>query len=357
MSSDPGPDPVTPDDAEAGIDRCRPARPRVGRAHRGRGRRGSDDDDEAASAAEAAARSPLTASPTVATAVPTAAVAASKGTTGGGRGHARQVGTTPGTPDDQPYIDDPVSKVWVGVMIGVFGLILAYALLFGHGGLLTPKPTPEPTLATVCVPVRGTQRVCRTPAPIRWPPARRAPAQRLALPLHPAPSRCRRRLRRAAAVRAPSPAPSVAPERCTDCRCRPSRPSAVPTAVPTRCPDGRAHPGANGRSDGRACLRQRRPSRRRSSPTVAPTAAPTVPDAAPTLPPTPAADHRANAVAGPTRRCRHPCPAAAIRQPGGVPNAAAEPGTGAPLPRRAARRLSRPTPAGSTELSADELRA
>ncbi len=140
MSSDPGPDPVTPDDAEAGIDAALPDP-------------GSDESidvapteapDETTQAIDAGPEPAATAG--VTTAVPTAAVSAARGTTGGGRGTAGKP-TTPGTPDDQPYIDDPVSKVWVGVMIGVFGLILAYALLFGHGGLLTPKPTPEPTLA------------------------------------------------------------------------------------------------------------------------------------------------------------------------------------------------------------------
>lgn len=46
--------------------------------------------------------------------------------------------------DELPYIDDRVSKVWVAAIVAVFALILAYGLLFGKAGALTP-PTPSPT--------------------------------------------------------------------------------------------------------------------------------------------------------------------------------------------------------------------
>ena len=38
--------------------------------------------------------------------------------------------------EEIPYIDDPVSKIWVGVIVAVFLLILPYGLLFGSAGLL-----------------------------------------------------------------------------------------------------------------------------------------------------------------------------------------------------------------------------
>jgi hypothetical protein len=48
--------------------------------------------------------------------------------------------------DDLPYIDDRASKVWVAAIVAVFALILAYGLLFGKSGALTPAtPSPTPT--------------------------------------------------------------------------------------------------------------------------------------------------------------------------------------------------------------------
>ena len=56
--------------------------------------------------------------------------------------------------EELPYIDDRASKVWVLALVGIFVLILAYGLLFGHGGMLSPatpspapSPTPSPTLS------------------------------------------------------------------------------------------------------------------------------------------------------------------------------------------------------------------
>ena len=56
-------------------------------------------------------------------------------------------------PTELPYVDDPVSKWWIGIIIAVFALIFAVAILFGAGGLLDgvlnpaePQETAEPTL-------------------------------------------------------------------------------------------------------------------------------------------------------------------------------------------------------------------
>jgi hypothetical protein len=45
--------------------------------------------------------------------------------------------------EELPYVDDRASKIWVLAIVGVFVLILAYGLLFGKAGMLTP-PTPSP---------------------------------------------------------------------------------------------------------------------------------------------------------------------------------------------------------------------
>jgi len=47
--------------------------------------------------------------------------------------------------DELPYIDDRVSKIWVGLIIAVFAAIFVYGLLLGRGGILTTNPSPEPT--------------------------------------------------------------------------------------------------------------------------------------------------------------------------------------------------------------------
>ncbi|HEY8134610.1 MAG TPA: hypothetical protein VIF08_01120 [Candidatus Limnocylindrales bacterium] len=69
--------------------------------------------------------------------------------------------------DELPYIDDRVSKIWVVAMVAVFALILAYGLLFGKAGALTPptpsptpSPSPTPTLSATPVPSAS-----QTPAP------------------------------------------------------------------------------------------------------------------------------------------------------------------------------------------------
>ncbi len=37
-------------------------------------------------------------------------------------------------PEEPPYIDDPVSKWWIGAIIAVFALIFVVVVLFGRGG-------------------------------------------------------------------------------------------------------------------------------------------------------------------------------------------------------------------------------
>lgn len=61
--------------------------------------------------------------------------------------------------DELPYIDDPVSKWWVAIIIAVFALIFAWAILFGAGGLFggvftsdDPTPTPEATVVATLAP-------------------------------------------------------------------------------------------------------------------------------------------------------------------------------------------------------------
>ena len=75
--------------------------------------------------------------------------------------------------DELPYVDDRVSKIWVGAIVAVFVLILAYGLLFGKSGALTPptpsptpSPSPTPTLSASPVPsVTPTPSISITPTP------------------------------------------------------------------------------------------------------------------------------------------------------------------------------------------------
>jgi hypothetical protein len=70
----------------------------------------------------------------------------------------------PGTPasEELPYIDDPVSKWWIAIIVAVFVLIFAWAILFGAGGLFggilgseDPTPSPEPTLVATMEPTQA----------------------------------------------------------------------------------------------------------------------------------------------------------------------------------------------------------
>lgn len=53
--------------------------------------------------------------------------------------------STPVASDELPYVDDRLSKLFVGAMVAVFTAIFAYGLLFGGAGLLTPDATPRPS--------------------------------------------------------------------------------------------------------------------------------------------------------------------------------------------------------------------
>ncbi|CAN5631756.1 hypothetical protein BH24CHL9_BH24CHL9_08530 [soil metagenome] len=46
--------------------------------------------------------------------------------------------------DELPYVDDRVTKWWVGIVVAVFIAIFAYALLLGRGGLLSDLFTSDP---------------------------------------------------------------------------------------------------------------------------------------------------------------------------------------------------------------------
>lgn len=69
--------------------------------------------------------------------------------------------------EELPYIDDRASKIWVGAIVAVFVLILAYGLLFGKSGALTPAtPSPTPTpVATATAPATITPSPSLTGAP------------------------------------------------------------------------------------------------------------------------------------------------------------------------------------------------
>lgn len=69
--------------------------------------------------------------------------------------------------DELPYIDDRFSKYWVGAIVAVFLLIVAYGILFGKAGALTP-PTPSPTPSPSATPALSASPVASsslTPAP------------------------------------------------------------------------------------------------------------------------------------------------------------------------------------------------
>ena len=55
------------------------------------------------------------------------------------------IGTAAAPVDELPYVDDRVSKIWVGLIAAVFAVIFIYGLLLGRGGMLTTSPSPEPS--------------------------------------------------------------------------------------------------------------------------------------------------------------------------------------------------------------------
>ncbi len=42
------------------------------------------------------------------------------------------------------YVDDPVSRIWVAIVVGAFVVVFLYAGLLSHGGILGPKSTSVP---------------------------------------------------------------------------------------------------------------------------------------------------------------------------------------------------------------------
>ncbi len=66
--------------------------------------------------------------------------------------------------DELPWVDDRVSKLWVALIVAVFGLILLYGILLGNAGLLTPvaSPSPSPSQAPVSTPTAPTSPTPRS---------------------------------------------------------------------------------------------------------------------------------------------------------------------------------------------------
>lgn len=94
------------------------------------------------------------------------------------------------TDAELPFIDDRVSKIWVLLIVGVFAAILAYGLLFGQAGMLTPR-SPEPTVtavpsatpsATVTTTPSATAAPSSSPAPSASPAASATPSSAPASP-------------------------------------------------------------------------------------------------------------------------------------------------------------------------------
>ena len=122
------------------------------------------------------------------------------------------VGATDQGPEELPYIDDPVSKWWVIIIVAVFALIFSWAILFGAGGIFDglleadePTPSAEPTLIATLEPET-------TGAPSLVPDITSEPAP-------------------------PSAQPEPTPE---------PEPSGAPTSTPTAAPTPPAEPSPTG---------------------------------------------------------------------------------------------------------------
>jgi hypothetical protein len=77
---------------------------------------------------------------------------ASQKSTKGAPAEATPPATAKDGAEQHRYIDDPVSKWWVGIIVAVFALIFAWALLLGGNGLLNggddeSAASPEPSIA------------------------------------------------------------------------------------------------------------------------------------------------------------------------------------------------------------------
>jgi hypothetical protein len=103
-----------------------------------------------------------------------------------GRGSAAAAARQPAEHHDElPWIDDPVSRVWVLLLIAVFGAIIAYGVLFGRAGLLNQPPAPEPTpiVTPAASPGQGTPAA----SPVQTPDATPAGTAGDATPAAPSP--------------------------------------------------------------------------------------------------------------------------------------------------------------------------
>ncbi len=68
-----------------------------------------------------------------------------------GRASAQAASTAPsgsaeaaGAGEPLTYVDDPVSRIWVAIVVGAFIVVFLYAGLLSHGGILGPKSTSVP---------------------------------------------------------------------------------------------------------------------------------------------------------------------------------------------------------------------
>jgi hypothetical protein len=101
--------------------------------------------------------------------------------------------------EELPYIDDPVSKWWIAIIVAVFALIFAWAIFFGAGGLFdgilgsddaTPSPeatvvaTIEPTQGPTAAPEATAEAAVSSPGPVMT----RAPEPTLAATTEPEPT-------------------------------------------------------------------------------------------------------------------------------------------------------------------------
>lgn len=187
----------------------------------GEGEDGDADDDEEHEKGDD--KFPGASAPVAAAGTPTAR--AHQRDTAPRQGASVQVSRTSRTAvgeEDVPYIDDRPSKFWVGAVAAVFIVILAYALLFGKGGMFSPPPPtlpPEPTAAP---------SVSISPSAV--------PSSSFAASPSAVPSVSASIVPSVAPSAAPSAAPSVAPS---------VAPSAARSAAPSAAPSVAASPGAS----------------------------------------------------------------------------------------------------------------
>jgi hypothetical protein len=161
-----------------------------------------------------------------------------------------------GHQDDHPAIDDPVSKWWVGLMVAVFLVILAYGALFGTDGLLHPGPTPLPTVepipsesSSASPSVVPSASVVASPTTAASQPVVVAPSPSAVATVVPSPSLV------ATLVPSPSPSPTPTPSSTPSPTPTPSpSPVASPGGSPAPCPSLAVTPGASPGDSGAPAL-------------------------------------------------------------------------------------------------------